>query len=156
VQPHRAIVFDGKKAHGMSKDVVTRLFVGSLLAMAGGFILMGVAGYVGFASSAYVTEGADVVGLKSNDFAVPVVLVAILGIVAMGGGALGQFVAWIGAMLNTAQLHDKAWFLVLLLLGLFSFGFVAMVVYVVAGPDGMAAPAQRLAGAPLASAPRST
>jgi len=46
----------------------------------------------------------------------------------MGGGALGQFVACIGALLNSAQLHDKTWFLVLLLVGLFSFGFIAMVV----------------------------
>jgi len=73
----------------------------------------------------------------------------------MGGGALGQFVAWIGALLNSAQLHDKTWFLVLLLVGLFSFGFIAMVVYVIAGPDGMEALSHALAGAPPATAPRS-
>jgi hypothetical protein len=45
-------------------------------------------------------------------------------------------VAWIGALLNTAQLDDKTWFVVLLLLGLFSFGLLAMIAYVIAGPDG--------------------
>ena len=54
------------------------------------------------------------------------------------------FVAWIGAVINTSRLEDKTWFLLLLLLGLFSFGFIAMLVYVIAGPDGtQAATAQR-------------
>jgi hypothetical protein len=56
----------------------------------------------------------------------------------MLGGATGQLVAWIGAVINTAQLQDKTWFLVLLLLGVLSFGFIAMVFYVLAGPDGAA------------------
>ena len=51
-------------------------------------------------------------------------------------GALAGLVAWIGAVLNTAQLEDKTWFIVLLVLGLLSFGFVAMIAYVIAGPDG--------------------
>ena len=49
---------------------------------------------------------------------------------------IGGLVSWIGALLNTAQLESKTWFLVLLLLGIFSFGLVAMIAYVVAGPDG--------------------
>jgi hypothetical protein len=51
-------------------------------------------------------------------------------------------VAWIGALINTAQLPDKAWFVLLLVLGLLSFGFIAMVAYVIAGPDGAPAPRQ--------------
>src|SRR5579872_3509724 len=102
----------------MSKIVVTRLFVGSLLAIAGGFILMCVAGWLGYANGAYAMKGSDVVGIQSTGFAMTIVVVAGLGILAMAAGALGQFVAWIGAMLNTAQLQDKTWFLVLLLLGL--------------------------------------
>ena len=57
---------------------------------------------------------------------------------AIIGGSLGQFVAWIGAVVNTARLDDKTWFVVLLVLGLLSFGFIAMLVYVLAGPDGTA------------------
>jgi hypothetical protein len=60
----------------------------------------------------------------------------VLGVVAMFGGAIGQFVAWIGAVVNTARLDDKAWFILLLVLGLLSFGFIAMLVYILAGPDG--------------------
>jgi len=51
-------------------------------------------------------------------------------------GPLAQFIAWIGAVLNTSRLDDKTWFIVLLVLGLFSFGFIAMLVYLFAGPDG--------------------
>ena len=48
------------------------------------------------------------------------------------------------------QLEDKTWFVLLLVLGLFSFGFVAMIAYVVAGPDGTA---QSVARPGVATAP---
>jgi hypothetical protein len=47
-----------------------------------------------------------------------------------------QFSAWIGALLNTARPDDKTWFVVLLLIGVLSFGFMAMLLYVIAEPDG--------------------
>jgi hypothetical protein len=50
-------------------------------------------------------------------------------------GSIGAVVAWVGALLNTAQLDDKTWFVVLLVLGLFSFGWLATAAYVIAGPD---------------------
>jgi hypothetical protein len=68
---------------------------------------------------------------------------AIVGILAIIGGALAQFVAWIGAVLNTSRLDDKTWFIVLLVLGLLSFGFIAMIVYLIAGPDGTRESAKR-------------
>ena len=55
---------------------------------------------------------------------------------AITGGAIAGLVSWIGALLNTAQLEDKTWFVLLLVLGLFSFGVLAMIAYVLAGPDG--------------------
>ncbi|MGZ6256323.1 MAG: hypothetical protein ACXWMB_04840 [Candidatus Limnocylindria bacterium] len=39
-------------------------------------------------------------------------------------------------LLNTAELADKTWFVILLVLGIFSFGLIAMIAYVIAGPDG--------------------
>jgi hypothetical protein len=36
---------------------------------------------------------------------------------AIIGRAIGQFVAWIGAVLDTARLEDKTWFIVLLVTG---------------------------------------
>jgi hypothetical protein len=46
-------------------------------------------------------------------------------------------VAWIGAVLNTAQLPDKTWFVVLLVVGLLGLVFIATVAYVIAGPDAL-------------------
>jgi len=57
-------------------------------------------------------------------------------------------VSWIGALLDTWQLESKAWFIGLLLLGIFNLGFFAMVAYVIAGPDGQATTAPRAAQAP--------
>ena len=59
------------------------------------------------------------------------------------------FVAWIGAVLNTWQLESKAWFVALVLTGIFNFGFIAMIAYVIAGPDGKAAATARLSPAPV-------
>ena len=61
---------------------------------------------------------------------------AIVAALAIIAGVIGGLVSWIGALLNTAQLEDKTWFFMLLVLGLFSFGLVAMIAYVIAGPDG--------------------
>ena len=51
----------------------------------------------------------------------------------MVAGLIGGLVSWIGALLNTWQLASKTWFVALLLLGIFSLGFFAMVAYVMAG-----------------------
>jgi hypothetical protein len=58
-------------------------------------------------------------------------------------GAVLQLVAWIGALLGTSKLADKAWFVILLIGGLIGFtGFLlaplaVMVAYLIAGPDTM-------------------
>src|SRR5579864_7229465 len=105
MQPHPSTVGCDKEAHAVSKSLVTRLFAGSLLAMFGGFIVMCVGGYLGFVNGAYVMNGPDVVGVEPSGFSLAVIIVATIGILAMIFGALGQFVAWIGALLNTAQLQ---------------------------------------------------
>ena len=120
----------------MTKHTVTRIFVGSLLAIAGGVVLTVVAGLLAFANGSVVYNGPDVVGVNESAFGWAMIIVAAVGILAMAGGAIGQFVSWIGAVLNTSRLEDKTWFIVLLLVGLLSFGFIAMLVYVIAGPDG--------------------
>lgn len=65
----------------------------------------------------------------------------IVGGLTIMGGAIGGLISWIGALLNTARIDDKTWFILLLVLGLLSFGFIAMVAYVIAGPDGRRVPA---------------
>lgn len=63
----------------------------------------------------------------------------------MTGGFIGGMVSWIGALLNTSQLTDKTWFVILLVLGLLSFGLVAMIAYVIGGPDGTRSDSSRTA-----------
>lgn len=122
----------------MTKHTVTRVFVGSLLALFGGLILMFAAMIAAYANGALIMDGPDVTGIQSTFFAGAMLALTIIGFLAMVGGSIGQFVAWIGAVLNTARLEDKTWFIVLLLLGLLSFGLVAMIAYLIAGPDGTA------------------
>ncbi len=74
----------------------------------------------------------------------------ILGGIAILGGIVTQFVAWIGAVINTNRLVDKTWFHVLLWCGVAGIvlnfiggfgallGWVLMIVYLFGGPDGMA------------------
>jgi hypothetical protein len=74
----------------------------------------------------------------------------ILGGIAILGGIVTQFVAWIGAVINTNRLVDKTWFNVLLWCGVAAIvlnllsglgvlvGWGLMIIYLVGGPDGMA------------------
>ncbi len=74
----------------------------------------------------------------------------ILGGIAVLGGIVVQFVAWIGAVINTNRLVDKTWFNVLLWCGIVALvltlftglgtliGLGLMIAYLVGGPDGMA------------------
>jgi hypothetical protein len=127
----------------MKKSVIKQLFIGSLVAFGTGLLLLLAAAAVGVASSSFIMNGPDVAGIQATPLAWSMVAVASLAILVMAAAGVTQLIAWIGAVLNTAKLEDKTWFLVLLLLGLASFGFVAVGVYVIAGPDGTAPVPQR-------------
>ena len=105
--------------HPMSKPTITRLFVGAIVAVTAGLMLVLAAVWAAVASDLVVT-----------------VALVIVGSLAMLTGAVAGVVSWIGALLNTAQLEHKTWFVSLLVLGLFSAGLLAMAAYVLAGPDG--------------------
>ncbi len=119
----------------MSKAIITRLFVGGTVAVIAGLAVYLGAVFALFTSGAFVLSGPDVVGFNSTPTAWALVGLCLAGCLAMIGGAVAGFVAWLGALINTAQLENKAWFVVLLVLGLWCFGFVAMIAYIVAGPD---------------------
>ncbi|MEX2548119.1 MAG: hypothetical protein WD830_10075 [Chloroflexota bacterium] len=127
----------------MSKSIVTRLFVGGIVAVIAGLFLTIAAVLIAYFSGAFILNGPDVTGLQPTPQAWTFVVLALVGVLSLIGGAIAGLVAWIGALLNTAQLEDKTWFILLLVLGLLSFGFVAMVAYVIAGPDGTRRPYQQ-------------
>jgi len=131
----------------MTKATVTRLFIGGGLAISAGAILAIAAVWIAIANDVFVMNGPDIVGLRGSGLAASMLGLAIVGALAIMGGLIAGLVAWIGALLNTWQLESKAWFIALLLLGIFNFGFFAMVAYLLGGPDGASEAALRRAQA---------
>lgn len=122
----------------MSKSMVTRLFIASMLAVVAGLVLGLAAVIAAYQGGAFVMDGPDVTGIRGGAFPWAMVALVVLALFAVVGGAIAGLVSWIGALLNTAQLPDKAWFLIVLVLGIWNMGIIAMIVYVLAGPDGTA------------------
>jgi hypothetical protein len=122
----------------MFKTTVTRLFIGSLIAFGAGAIVSILAIALAIANNVFVMDGNDIAAIQGGALAWVLLGLALLGGLAAAGGVITGFVAWIGAVLNTWQLESKAWFAALVLTGIFNFGFIAMVIYVIAGPDGKA------------------
>jgi hypothetical protein len=127
----------------MPKTTVTRFFIGGALAVIGGAILAVAAVWIAIANDVFVMNGPDIVDLRGSALAWPLLGLGLLGGVAIMAGLIAGFVSWIGALLNTSQLESKAWFVALLLLGVFSLGVIAMIAYVIAGPDGSTETATR-------------
>lgn len=133
----------------MSKVTVTRVFLGSVTAVIAGAFLAVAAVWIAYANGAFVMKGPDVIGVQATPLAWMIVGMGGVAALAMIAGFVGGLVAWIGALLNTSQLQDKTWFVLLLVLGLFSFGLVAMIAYVIAGPDGIRESARRQSREPI-------
>jgi H+/Cl- antiporter ClcA len=91
--------------------------------------------YGGTFTSAPNGEGYDFAPTQDAFFWTMVGII-VAGFVVACAGAIVQFVAWIGALVNSYQLQDKLWFVLTLILGLIGFGLVMMIVYLIAAPDG--------------------
>ena len=120
----------------MSKENVTRFFVGGIAAIGAGLVLGFAALWAALASDAIDLGGSDVIDVNGGSGAWTALGLVIVGSLAVLGGTVAAIVSWIAALLNTWQLEDKTWFASLLALGLLGVGVVAMIAYVVAGPDG--------------------
>ena len=122
----------------MSKATATTVFLGSVIAVVAGAILAFAAVWIAYANGAFVMSGPDVIGVQWTPLAWTIVGlgVGVVAALAMIAGFVGGLLSWIGALENTSQLEDKTWFVLLLVLGLLSFGLVAMIAYVIGGPDG--------------------
>jgi hypothetical protein len=118
----------------MSKATVTRLFVGAILAVVVGLVAAIATVVAALVGGAVAIGGPGVVTVDGGAVAGTLAWLALAALV-IAGGAIAAVASWIGALLNTARLDDKTWFVTLLALGLLSFGWVAMGAYVIAGPD---------------------
>lgn len=135
----------------MSKTTVTKLFIGSAITVAAGATLAIASIWVAIANDVFVMNGPDVVGIQGSGLAWLLLGFGAVGAVAFTGGLIGGLVSWIGALLNTSQLESKAWFVALLLLGIFNFGIFAMIAYVIVGPDGTTTAASHRAQVPASA-----
>jgi hypothetical protein len=120
----------------MPKSTVTRLFVGGIVTtVVGTGVLLGTI-WGAFASDTIVLGGPNgPVQLTGGSTAWMLIAIGLVAILVILGGFAATVLSWFGALLNTFALEDRTWFLLILVLGLFSFGFIAMLAYVVAGPD---------------------
>jgi hypothetical protein len=133
----------------MSKSTITWLFFGAILALAVGCVVAAVTVVAAIVGGVIVFGGQNGFTIHGEVFAgsLPWLLIAALAFTA---GTIAALASWIGALFNTYRLNDKTWFFALLVLGLFSLGWVAMIAYVVAGPDAMS---PEVAGAGIAATP---
>jgi H+/Cl- antiporter ClcA len=120
----------------MSKKDVTRLFVTAAVAFGAGVVLAIAALLAALASDAINLGGDYVIDVNGGSGAWSAFALVVVGSLAILAGTVAAVVSWIAALLNTWQLEDKVWFGSLLVSGLLGFGVVAMIAYVVAGPDG--------------------
>jgi hypothetical protein len=123
----------------MTKSTIVKLFWGSLIGLVAGLVLVGVTGALAISNDIFVMSGPDVTGVKASVLSWTLLGLLGLAILILLLAGVAHFVAWIGAVLNTAQLSDKTWFVVLLVVGLLGLVFIATAAYVIAGPDGLKA-----------------
>jgi len=118
----------------MSKRTIAGVFFASLAALATSIVLFAIGFLVALQQNVFIMEGPDVVGVRSGTSAGMVLTLGVLGLLLGVASGLGGFASWLGALAATGGRPDKTWFVVLLLLGLLSIGFLATLIYLVAGP----------------------
>lgn len=129
----------------MTKSTITKTWIAGLIVLIAGLIIGGVSlglmlAYGGTFQPAPSGNGSDYVPSLNATFWTALTFM-ILGFSVAAAGGVVQLVAWVGALINTYQLVDKTWFIILLAGGLIGFGFslvglAAMIAYLIAGPDG--------------------
>ncbi|HET8909341.1 MAG TPA: hypothetical protein VFN11_20485 [Ktedonobacterales bacterium] len=151
----------------MTKATITRMWIAGLIVLVAGLLVGGISvglmlAFGGTFTPAVSGNGQEFVPRLDGFFWTTVGFTVVGFTIAVVGGII-QLAAWIGALVNTYQIEDKAWFIGLLIGGLLGLGsgiigFAAMVAYLVAGPDGARAQAPQTpmftpAPAPYPSAP---
>jgi len=129
----------------LTKSAVTRTWIGGLAVFAAG-IVVAIVGI--FLMLAYGGTFSQIAGTNNYNFTPDMngFFWTTIGIIVVGGvlsliGSIVQLAAWIGGLVNSYMLPEKAWFGILLAGGVLSLafapiGFAAMLAYVVAAPDG--------------------
>ena len=133
----------------MTKRTITKVWLWGLAGIVAGLVVAGIGVTLMLTGAGTWSGPSDrpiFTPTYGGYFATTVAITSAGGLILLGG-AIAQFVAWIGALMNTSRGTDKTWFILLLVLGLVSVQFVMMIVYLLAGPDYPATP--RYYGTPL-------
>ena len=93
-------------------------------------------------------SATDIVAVRETASAVGLFGLGIVGALAIVAAAVTGISAWIGALLNTAGLERKRWFVGIALLGVVNCGLLGVIAYLVAGPTAT----RRAGSAPAISA----
>ncbi len=119
----------------MSKRAITRLFEIAVAFVVAGCVSGTAVAIWAIANGAIALGGSSFVTFNPATIAGAItglVVASLLGAI----GTIAAIASWVGALGNTARLENKTWFTTLLVSGLVSFGWVAMIAYVIRGPDG--------------------
>ena len=111
-----------------SKPAITRLFKVAIAFVVAGSV-SGVAVVIwALVNGAVAIGGPQMVTVNSGPFAAAIAGLIVASLLTAAGTVAA-------VLLNTSRLEDKTWFTALLVLGLISLGWVAMIGYVLWGPD---------------------
>lgn len=148
----------------MRKATITRTWITGVIVAVVGFTIAGIGVALMLTRGGHWEHVADTnnwnfVARTDGFFWMTVTVICIGGLVVLSG-AIVQFAAWIGALVNTRRMPDQTWFIILLVGGLIGLvsgivGIGVMIAYLVAGPDGMALdqPWQQVRRPPTAQPP---
>ncbi len=133
-------MFQKLERFSMSKPAITRLFkVAVAFVVAGSISGTGVAIWA-LANGAISLGGSQFVTVNPATVAGALVGLVIASLLT-GIGTIAAIASWVGALANTARLANQAWFTTLLVSGVVSFGWIAMIAYILRGPDSTTATA---------------
>ena len=122
----------------MTRSVIVRLFVGSLIGAGVGTALFVLAAAVGIGDEVLIMNGPDVVGIRPGALSTMMIVTAGLASLLWMAATVAVVVAWVGAIINTASLPSKTWLAIELVLGLLGLPFVAVLAYLVGRPEATA------------------
>lgn len=130
-------MFEKFERFSMSKSAISRLFKVAIAFVVAGAASGTAVAIWALANGAIVIGGSQPVTVDPATVAGAIVGFSIASLLT-AAGTVAAVVSWAGALLNTSRLNDKAWFTALLVLGLVSLGWLAMIAYILKGPDSTA------------------
>jgi hypothetical protein len=118
----------------MSKARISLLFKIAVAFVVAGAVSGAAVLIAALANGAIAFGGPHIVTINPGPIAEAIVGLSIASVLT-GVGTCVAIASWVGALVNTWRLEDKTWFVALLVLGLASLSWVAVIAYVLRGPD---------------------